>query len=74
MIDSGLNALVAVDLSTGARKILSDDTNPGAANPFSEPLGIVLDKANGRALVVDANLRAVVAVELTSGDRVIVSK
>jgi len=67
---------VAVDLTSGARTILSDATTPDAANPFSLPIGIVLDAANGRALVIDGSfgLNAVMAVELTSGDRVIVSK
>ena len=66
--------VVAMDLVTGARTILTDPTTPSRANPFSRPLGIALDSANGRALVTDASLSALVAVELVSGERVIVSR
>ncbi|NOY63157.1 MAG: hypothetical protein GXP10_08415, partial [Gammaproteobacteria bacterium] len=73
--DGDLDAVVAVDLTSGARTILSDATTPDAANPFSFPVGITLDVTNGRALVIDGSfgLNAVVAVDLTSGARTILS-
>ena len=56
-------AVLAVDLMTGARTILSDEASPG---PFiSIPLGIAVD--TGRALVTDAKRDALVAVALTDG-------
>jgi hypothetical protein len=72
-IDSSLAAVVAVDISTGDRIILSDDLTGMGAN-FSFPLGIALDSANNRALVVDSSLAAVIAVEPISGDRIIHAK
>ena len=67
-----LAAVVAVDLSTGDRAILSDDAT-GMGPNISSPLGIALDSANNRALVVDSSLAAVVAVDLNTGDRAILS-
>ncbi len=74
MVDATLDAVIAVDLSTGSRTILSDATTPDAANALNYLLGITLDSTNGRALVVDADLDAVVAIDLSSGNRVIISK
>jgi len=75
VVDEALNAVVTVDLVTGARTIVSDGSGPGAVNTFVMPVGIALDSVNERALMTDiAGFNAVIAVELTSGDRVIVSK
>jgi hypothetical protein len=73
VVDSSLAAVVAVDISTGDRAILSDDLI-GIGPTFSFPLGIALDSANNRALVVDSSLAAVIAVEPISGDRIIHAK
>lgn len=73
VVDSGLDAIVAVDLNTGARTILSGATIPNAMNPFSAPTGIAIDAANNRALVTDRALAAVIAVDLTTGERTIFS-
>jgi hypothetical protein len=67
-----LAAVVSVDLSTGDRAILSDNAT-GTGPNISSPLGIALDSANNRALVVDASLAAVVSVDLSTGDRAILS-
>jgi DNA-binding beta-propeller fold protein YncE len=71
--DNGLDALVAVDLTTGARTIVSNSSTPDAVNAFNNPYGVVLDSANNRALVTDYRLGALVAVDLTTGARTIVS-
>jgi sugar lactone lactonase YvrE len=73
VVDSGADSVVAVDLVTGARTVLSDDSTPDADNAFSEPRGIALDSANARALVVDEGLAAVVAVDLITGARTVLS-
>jgi DNA-binding beta-propeller fold protein YncE len=67
-----LNAVVAVDFSTGERTILSDSVT-GMGPNFLSPRGIALDSANNRALVVDSSLAAVVAVDFSTGDRTILS-
>ena len=73
MIDEGLLALVAVDLVSGARTILSDDMTPNAVNAFQFPRGLALDSANNRALVIDSVLDALIAVDLSTGARSILS-
>ncbi len=72
-IDSRLRAVVAVDLLSGDRTVLSDSVMPDSLNAFLGPVGIALDTVNDRALVVDNRLRAVVAVDLLTGARTIVS-
>jgi len=69
----GLLALVAVDLTTGNRTIVTD-ASTGSGPAFISPDIVTLDAANNRALVIDSGLNALVAVELVSGDRVIVSR
>jgi len=71
--DAALNAVMAVDLTTGTRTIISDLTTPDAENVLSRPKSLVLDSANNRALVLDWNLNALVAVDLVTGARTIVS-
>lgn len=67
LVDTALRALIAVDLTSGVRSILSDDANGTGTASFSAPTGVIVDSANGRALVADgANI---IAVDLTSGDR-----
>ena len=75
VVDSGLNAVVAVDFATGARMIISDNNTPDTTTPFSLPSSISLDKSvsPARALVVDSGYRRVVAVDLASGARTIFS-
>ena len=73
VIDSGLDALVAVDLGNGVRSVISDSRTPDAFNTFSFPLDVTLDSANNRALVVDAGLDALIAVDLGSGARSVIS-
>lgn len=71
--DSTLDAVVAMDLTTGSRTIISDALTPDATNAFIGPIGITLDEATGRALVADRFLRAVVAVDPATGARTILS-
>ena len=69
-VASATGAVVAVDLVSGDRTILSDPTL-GSGPALRAPGGIVVD--GSRALVLDTTLDAVVAVDLASGDRTIVS-
>jgi Bacterial Ig domain/Cadherin domain/PQQ-like domain len=72
LLDSGLDALVAIDLDSGDRSILSDD-NTGAGTNLIIPVAIELDSANNRALVVDSSLDALIAIDLASGNRTTLS-
>jgi DNA-binding beta-propeller fold protein YncE len=67
-------ALLAVDLATGERTIVSSIAMPNAHNPFDTPSGMVFDKSRNRVLVSDVETNAVYAVDLETGARVIVSQ
>jgi sugar lactone lactonase YvrE len=71
--DTGLAAIIAVDLATGDRTVLSNSNTPDGTTPFGRPDGIALDPPNNRALVADLNLDAVIAVDLTTGARTLLS-
>ncbi len=73
MVDSNSDALIAIDLGNGARTIVSDD-NTGSGPNLDFPVGIALDSANNRALVVDNTLGALIAIELGSGERAVSSR
>jgi hypothetical protein len=67
-IDSFIDGLLAVDLTTGVRSAVSDGT-VGAGTNFSSPRDVAIDTNAGRGLVVDWQRDALVAVDLTTGDR-----
>ena len=69
-----LSAVIAVDLTSGARTILSNSSTPDAVNAFSSPSGVELDRENKRALVSDDGIRGLIAVDLVNGQRVFVSR
>ena len=69
-------ALLAVDLTTGDRTVLSDDTTPDADTAFINPSRILYDSAGERAFVVEDSGLAVYVVSLASatlGERTILS-
>ena len=70
--DDGNDNIVAVDLTTGDRTVLSDNTidpDPAIGSPF----GIVVDAGSGVAYYLDSGLDAVVSVNLATGMRAIFS-
>ena len=67
------HAVFAVDLDSGTRTILSDDTVQNASNPLFQPEAIVLHESDGRALVADFLLRTVFSIDLASGQRTVFS-
>lgn len=69
--EEGVKALVAIDLSSGNRTVLSDATT-GTGNPFREPTGVALDVSNNRAIVLDLADR-LFAVDLDTGNRTVIS-
>ena len=69
VLDENLDALLAVDSSTGARSVLSDDTTVG----FNYPRTMVHDRDNKRVLVLDGNAGAIISIDLESGLRSIFS-
>lgn len=70
--EPGPSVLVAIDLDTGDRTILSDSDN-GTGPDFAFPNAITLDRENNRALVADYGAAALIEVDLATGKRTIVS-
>lgn len=71
--DRELDAILTVDLATGARGVLSDPTTPDNTNLFNSPEGLLIDSANNRAWVGDISADIVFEVDLVSGARTIKS-
>ncbi len=75
VVDDSLDAILAVDLVTGVRTIVSDATHGSGIN-FKSPMGIALD-TNGDVYVTDNDWKALIKVDLknteTLGNRDIVS-
>ena len=73
VMDSGLDALLAVDLSTGNRTVISDASTGNDDASFDTALEIAVDSAGERALVVDNIEKALLAVNLETGERTVIS-
>ncbi len=69
-------ALLAVDLTTGERTLLSQAGAAGTGPTFRDTQGISVDVANERVFTVDSGdgTKALLSVSMPSGDRVIVSQ
>lgn len=61
--------LVAVNLTSGASSVLSDDATPTLSNPFQRLGGLAVDEARGRALTTESLRGTIVAVNLANGAR-----
>ena len=80
VVDSGLDAVVRVDPTTGDRTIISmiidpddpDDMGMGMGPVWELPRGIAVEE-NGSLVVVDSVLDTVVRVDPETGDRTIIS-
>ena len=59
-----------MDLTTGARTLLSDDTTPDARNRLRGPVDLLMDMINDRILVVDEDFASLIALHPDSGERV----
>ncbi len=73
IVDPMSKRLLAVDLATGVRSIVSDNSTPDGAEPFSSPYDVAVDRAGKRALVLDTGRSAVIAVDLATGRRSVLS-
>ena len=67
-------SIIAVDLTTGARSVFSDNTTPNAHNPLIVPTYMTLDTEHNRLLVGSDDLPEILAVDLVDGQRVILSR
>lgn len=71
--DSGLGAIISVDLLTGARTVISDSATVNGGVLFDDLQQITLDSANNQVFVLDAALKAILKVNLNTGVRTLVS-
>lgn len=79
VLDINLKAVLAVDLVSGDRAVVSD-AERGAGSLLSNPRSIVFNENCGIQLennpcviVVDLNLEALIAVDLNTGNRVVIT-
>lgn len=68
VIDETAKLLVAVDLDTRGRIILSGATT-GTGPAFSKPTSVAVDRSRNRALVTDIGRKEIMAVDLATGNR-----
>ena len=78
VVDSGLDAdsIVAVDLTSGVRSVVSQTTSVTAINGFEHPSDAAFDSNNNVIYVVDTpptGAGAVIAIQGDTGERVILS-
>jgi hypothetical protein len=71
--DYGLPAIIAINLATGDRNVISDNTGIGSGTNFFVPYDISFEKEANRVLVVDYGVDILMAVDLDTGDRTSVS-
>lgn len=73
-LDSAKNAVLAVDLETGVRTLLSGQDFPDSDDDLNlvNASDIIVDSQHDRALVLDPVLKAIIAVDLTTGEKSIV--
>lgn len=69
----GSDSLSRLNLETGERTLISDNTMPDSGPAFVSPEGLVIDSQNNRALVADNYGEAVLAVDLDTGVRTIIA-
>jgi len=62
----------SVNMDSGARSLVSGAARPDdGENPFTNPVGLVLDEANNRALLADHTAKQLIWVDLTTGVRTV---
>ena len=59
-----------LDLTTGARSVVTGDASRGGVNPLEFPAGIAYDPNRELLYVSDANAAAVMVVDAVTGQRV----
>lgn len=68
--DSGINAIVAVDTTSGARSYFSPPSpTADAEDVLTLPRAIAIDKPGNRALILDTGRKAILAADLATGER-----
>jgi hypothetical protein len=73
--DAGLGAIVAVDLASGNRTLMSSSSPTGSGIALDQPVQVKLDASGSRLLVLDGSVsrNALVAVALANGNRTVLA-
>ena len=66
-------SVYTVDLLTGRRTTVSDNSVPDDDNTFISPVAMIWQEAEGRALILDSGRRSIVEVDTSTGLRNVVS-
>lgn len=75
VVDSTLNTLFSVNLTSGDRTVISSlTTGTGEGPQFNSPTEVALDSAQNRALVIEGGLEStLISVALANGNRTVIS-
>lgn len=75
MVDTGARNVQKINLVSGERTLISDNSMADTGPMFEEPSSIMIDVSNNRALVADgySELAALFSVDLATGVRTIIS-
>lgn len=71
-IDDEYQAVVAVDIESGVRTVISSE-EVGSGDEFSNPIAFAYDKDNNRLLLSDNSAPSIMAIDLTNGNRSVLS-
>lgn len=72
-VDANLNALFSLNVSSGARSIVSQDGVIGSGPAFNNPRNVVLNAAETIAYVVNISGGSIYSVDLSTGNRTVIS-
>ncbi len=71
--DWSASNVIEVNLATGARTTIADNSTADSNNTFISPVALALDDANNRFLVLDSGRGSVIEVDSLNGTRRVIS-
>ena len=72
--DSNRDAIIRIDMETGLRSVLSDNSTPGGEGTFSNIEGILVNLSDDSIWVADHVADAVFEVDLATGERTVLAQ
>ena len=73
VLDTQLGAVLDVNLTTGTRSLISDNSLPDDNNTYNRIDAVVSDSANDRMLILDSGRLALISESLSTNKRMIIS-
>jgi len=71
VVDSGRQALISVDNSSGERTVISDNRKPDSNSPIVIPQDLIIQ--GGRGLVLEFSTSSILSIDLADGTRTVFS-